>query len=347
MVKRAAALLFFGFVAVGCKPDLDQTTSIVTSTRLLGVRATPAEAVPKAQVTLEALVGGPNGAVPSASVEWALCNARKPLAELEPVNPECLQSPTGADFVLLGDGPRAIATIPDVACRNFGPEVPQPVDGQPPGRPVDPDSTGGYYQPVQVHAVSGDGESLDVFRARISCGLAGGTGDEEAAYGHGYRINVNPEVAALTVVGGGALVIDAGGARNTAQAGQKVMLEVSWAACPPTDQCGDGICGPDETLAQCPADCTDPKGCTGAERYVNLDLVESQIVDQREQITVSWFATAGAFDADTTGRSSSDTATTSDNGWRAPSQAGPVTLWVVLRDDRGGVGWAEYALDVR
>ncbi len=140
------------------------------------------------------------------------------------------------------------------------------------------------------------------------------------------------------------------GAPNTVHPGQKLNLEVSWAVCPLKDTCGDGVCGPDETVTECPADCTNPMGCTGAERYMNLDLVSDQIVDQRERITVSWFATGGAFDSDTTGRDSTDTATSSGDGWQAPSQPthrNPIILWVVLHDDRGGVGWQEYALDVR
>ena len=34
------------------------------------------------------------------------------------------------------------------------------------------------------------------------------------------------------------------------------------------------------------------------------------------------------------------------NAWTAPSDPGLVRLWVVLRDDRGGVGWAEYLIQV-
>ena len=64
-------------------------------------------------------------------------------------------------------------------------------------------------------------------------------------------------------------------------------------------------------------------------------------------MTVAWFATGGSFDNDRTGRDTSDLTASSDNGWHAPAAAGPVHLWVVLRDDRGGVGWAEYAFDVK
>jgi hypothetical protein len=33
--------------------------------------------------------------------------------------------------------------------------------------------------------------------------------------------------------------------------------------------------------------------------------------------------------------------TTTDDGWDAPGDAGTVHLWIVLRDSRGGVAFAE------
>jgi hypothetical protein len=357
MVRAGIAFaLALGLVAVAsCQPSLDQAVSIVTTTRVLSVRADPAEttAIPPGQLTFTALVAGPNGAETNARVDWAFCNARKPLAQLGPVNPECVQQNTGSDFVHLGTGLKVMATMPDVACRNFGPNPPM-VMGEAglQGRPVDPDPTGGYYQPVQVVASGSDGETVTVFRSRVSCGLAGGSGDQQSAYGHGYRMNENPEVAGLKVVGKGAmaLVPHTGGATNAVKRGESITLEASWPTCPLHDVCGDGVCGPDETVTGCAADCTTPKGCNGAERYINLDLVQNQIVDQRERISVSWFATGGSFSSDTTGRDSTDTATTSDDTWTAPAQPpqqNPVILWVVLLDDRGGAGWAEYAFDVQ
>ena len=55
---------------------------------------------------------------------------------------------------------------------------------------------------------------------------------------------------------------------------------------------------------------------------------------------------AGSFDHDRTGNAGTDTRRPATTSGQAPSQAGTVHLWVVLRDDRGGIGWAGYALDV-
>jgi hypothetical protein len=340
---RPAVSLALGLVVLGvaCAPTLPDTVPIVTTPRVLGVQASPPEAKPKTQTTFTALVVDDKGNVTTPKATWEFCNARNTLANLGVVSDECYVE-GGPNLEPIGAGTTAAATLPDIACRQFGPDVPVPVMGQPPGRPVDPDTTGGYYQPVSVF-LSG---VAWIYRARLACGVAGAGPDQAAAYNSRYRANVNPEVASLSV-GGAAWAADTTGKTNTVTAGQKVELQVAWPTCPLVDRCGDGVCGPDETKVSCAADCTNPKGCTGAERFVNFDLVSQQVVDAREGMHVSWFATGGGFDQDRTGSSSTNDATTSANGWTAPSQKGPAHVWVVLHDDRGGVGWAGYAVQVQ
>jgi hypothetical protein len=341
----AAAVL-----ALSCRPTLDQTISIISEPTVLAVRSDPPEAPTMNDVEFTALYVDGSGAIASAPVSWAFCTARNPLANLGPVNPQCLQA-SGSWFVPVGVGLQATGAIPDNACRQFGPDVPQPMMNQPQGRPVDPDSTGGYYQPVRVLAPGAAGPSSTIGDTRLSCGLANAIGNVSAEFAKRYHVNTNMAVASLSVSGGASassmLSTDAKGATNPVQAGTHMMLSAAWAACPTMDVCGDGFCGPDETAQSCPSDCTTPKGCTGAERYANFDLETQSVIDQREAIAVAWFATGGTFDEDRTGRDSTDLTATSDNGWLAPAQPGLVHMWVVLRDDRGGTGWAEYAFDVR
>ena len=276
--------------------------------RFLGVQATPAEGAPSANVTFTALVVDESGPV-AAPIAWDFCTDRNPLANLGPVNPVCLQQ-DNPNMVPIGSGSETSGTIPAIACRQFGPEVPEVMGNETPGRPVDPDATD--------------------YLAR-------------------YHLNVNPAVASLVVVsaGGAPLAMDPGGAANTVAAGQSVDLEVAWPSCPLSDTCGDGICGADESLGSCMADCTTAQGCTGAERYVNFDLSSQGLVDAREGMHVSWFATGGSFGLDRTGTDGSDTTTTSDNTWQAPGSPGTVHMWVVLHDDRGGIGWGAYTLQVQ
>jgi hypothetical protein len=333
-------------LAAGCKPVLDETDSIVDDPRVLAVRSDPAEPAPGAAVKYTALYADGAGPVANPSLEWDFCEARKPLAELGPVNTECLQ-PSGSWFDPIGNGAQPSSTVPSDGCKLFGPDVPPPVEGQPQGRPVDPDPTGGYYQPVRVLAADG---TVSLVQTRLACALGGASADVGVDYGHRYHPNTNPGVTSLSNVSGATAValVTSDQGTNAVSVGEHLSLRAGWPSCPTaTDVCGDSICGPDESSTTCPADCATPMGCGGAERFLVFDVVAQSLVVQREAIAVAWFATGGVFDADRTGRVATDDTTTSDNGWRAPSTAGPVHLWVVLRDSRGGSGWAEYVFDVQ
>jgi hypothetical protein len=338
---------------VGCKPNLDQTVSIIESPIVLAVRSDPPEGAPASPVQFTALYVDDTGPVVQAPLDWAFCSARDPLANLGPVNPKCLEK-AGTWLAPLGVGVQVHGKLPDDGCRQFGPDVPEPLPGQPPGRPVDPDSTGGYYQPVRYLAPGNTGVYVGIAETRLSCNLAGAFGGEAVAFAKRYHGNANPNAASLELsldddASAGVVLPSAadGGVTNTVPVGAHVSLRVGWTACPLQDACGDHVCGPDETVQSCLSDCGNPTGCTGAERFAAFDLGSQSVVDRREAMAIAWFATAGTFDHDRTGREATDATNTSDNGWRAPAQPSLVHLWVVLRDDRGGVGWGEYRLDVR
>jgi hypothetical protein len=106
--------------------------------------------------------------------------------------------------------------------------------------------------------------------------------------------------------------------------GEYVALEVSW------PHCDAGL------------------GCGGSESYLWFNPEKRTLETRREAIRISWFVTAGDLDADRTGRSESEAdKNTSQNGWTAPNEAGVVSVWVVARDDRGGVGWRAGKLRVQ
>jgi hypothetical protein len=369
-------------LAAGCKPNLDDTVSIVTTPRVLAVRSellvtndggmaplSPAAQEAEAKITenikLTALFVDQSGPVTPSPLDWAFCDERKPLAELGPVNPLCLNV-DGDWFTPLGTGSEVTGVIPTDACQQFGPDAPQPRSGQPPGRPVDPDPSGGYYQPTRLLAPGTDGPTIAIGETRILCTLASFSPDVVAAYQQRYHRNSNPEVVSLGVKGAPApwvAAADANGTPNQVAVSQHLALEVSWPSCPTADAADDGVCGPDETGTTCgtcglgvglsrgdccvDVNCKHARGCAGAERYVRLDPASGALVDRREAMAVAWFATGGAFDFDRAGRSNDDLAATSDNAWHAPDTPGIVTMWVVLRDERGGVGWKQYTLDVR
>jgi hypothetical protein len=349
-------------LAAGCKPNLDDVTSQVVAPEVVAIRADPAEVVPGQSVQYTALYIGPSGAITSGAIDWSFCNERKPLAQLGPVSPLCYQS-AGSWLVDLGLGTSVTATVADDACSLFGPDVPQPLPNQPPGRPVDPDPTGGYYQPVRTLTNGTGGDAIDIGETRIACGLASSSSDVVAQFAQRYHVNANPKISTFGPTRPAAMWTDdttpgnAGATNDWPNSlGMHFNLEVAWPSCPESDVCGDGICGPDETpltcatcnatVAPCPRDCSPLVQCQGAERYVVLQPGTDALTDQREGISVLWYATAGSFDVDRTGRDGSDLSTVSDNGWRAPDQPGLVTMWIVLLDDRGGTSWGEYVIDI-
>ena len=341
VLKRSVVVVLVALAA--CRPELDGRPSLVTGTRVLAVRAEPAEAEPRDPVAFEALVVDASGDVVAPPLSWSFCVARKAIAELGAVSSACVSGDVGA-LQPLGSGPALATTIPNDACRNFGPEVPPPKRGEDPGRPIDPDSSGGYYQPLRLDLGSGTVAPATFASARLSCGVAGASSAESAEFRARYHVNVNPAVAGLTVDGADV----AEGGTVGVKAGASVALDASWAPCPIVDACGDGVCGAEESRASCTEDCAPaPKGCAGAERYVAYDAESRSVQVRRESVVASWFATGGTFSSDRSGREGTDPITDTRVVFTAPSSRATLRGWVVLRDERGGVGWRSFSLEVR
>jgi hypothetical protein len=175
----------------GCLPEVAADLSLVDEPRILAVKAEPAEVTPGEPVTLTALYADASGQIAEAPLDWAFCTARRPLAELGPVNQLCL-APTGDLFLRdIGEGISVTASIPEDGCRLFGPDPPPAEPDQPSGRVVDPDLGGGYYQPIRILPPEGP-ESLTLLQLRIRCGLAGATQQQSAEYRQRYTPNLAP-----------------------------------------------------------------------------------------------------------------------------------------------------------
>ena len=206
----------------------------------------------------------------------------------------------------VGMGPTVMATIPIKACQLFGPDPPPQMVGQPPLRPRDPDVTGGYYQPLRLSEGSVTGFALE----RITCELTNAGSDIAAQFGMTYVANTNPTLLPMTATLDGAAVD-----LTALPAGKAIDFTVGWPA-------------------------------ASVESYPVFDATAGALVTNRESMRVSWFVTAGAFVHDVTGSDEDDLATTTDNSWTAPTTPGPVHLWLVLRDSRGGIDYAAYELTV-
>jgi hypothetical protein len=296
-----------------------------------------------------ALLVDEHGEREDAAIDWAYCSEPKPQGELNDVATGCFV--LTADYLSpLGVGLGVKGTLPANACRQFGPDVPESKPGEPAGRPADPDTTGGYYQPIRLILPNGGAYLLAAGETRLTCGLSGATSEALLAFKSAYRSNENPVIEGVALLGTGdqALAPDDGSAAPLAvAAGKAVRLRVSWPDCPAKASCGDGICSPGEDAASCAADCKAPHGCGGAERFVYYDPGSQALSPRREAMAVSWFSTAGSFASDRTGQDEAAARRNADNTWTAPARAGEVVLWVVLRDSRGGVTWKRYRLAVR
>ncbi|WP_394820717.1 hypothetical protein [Pendulispora albinea] len=360
---RVGAVSLAVLFAFGCKPEFSERSSEVRSLRVLAVRTEPGEwqtvldpdtggAKPAA---FRALVVTPEGNDTTAPLNWAFCSLPKPLTELNDVTIRCFE--WEADYLVpMGTGTNVSAPVPENACRQFGPDVPEDQAY----RPADPDVTGGYYQPVRILLEPGDGSLVSaVAKVRIKCGLPGATQEQIISYQRRYHPNTNPSiqgVEALLPRGSQPAVpleSDPNAPPLQVAPGQKFELRVSWPGAPLTDACGDGYCGPTESKDAadpnaCAADCSPEKGSGGAERYLAFDQETRQLRELRESMRVSWYTAEGfgSFADDRTGAAENDPTTFASNRFTAPQASGDFPIWVVLRDSRGGVDWKSIRIRV-
>ncbi|HEY0463099.1 MAG TPA: hypothetical protein VGC79_02770 [Polyangiaceae bacterium] len=358
-LRKIAVLVALAPCLFACAPEFSERSSAVTAPRVLGIRSSPAEVLPGEDVSYQLLVGNVQGTVASPRADWSYCTQPKATNELNDVAPQCFGE---GDFVIpFGTGTAPTGTLPVNACAQFGPDVPQPSSGsgsdssgnavtQTQGRPTDPDSTGGYYQPVILRVRTAGTEIPTLGETRITCGLAGSTGEQFEEYNQRTKTNENPQISTVIVpsLANAELTPEEAAEPLAVSAAQVLTLRVSWPACPTQPSCGDGICSPGEAIQDCPDDCTTPVGCGGSESFAYLDPESHVLVDRHESMRVSWFATGGSLYTDHTGRGQDEfTQTSSDNTWTAPEEPGPVFMWVVLRDDRGGVDWRSFKVIVQ
>jgi hypothetical protein len=194
--------------------------------------------------------------VDEQALSWSLCQLRKPVAENTPVSQACLSE----DLPLSAQGGQVSIRTPSAACVNFGPLAPPSSSGT--LRPTDPDTTGGYYQPIRLDL----GAQPAIFRERLHCDLAGASLLLSQEFRARYTLNRNPTLVSLS-----ALVADQPVALDALPAGQRIRLVATWS----TDS---------------------------AETFPVFDSLSQTLADQREALWLSWFVTGGSFDDSTSGR---------------------------------------------
>ncbi|CAN5919053.1 hypothetical protein BH11MYX3_BH11MYX3_28170 [soil metagenome] len=84
---------------------------------------------------------------------------------------------------------------------------------------------------------------------------------------------------------------------------------------------------------------------SSAETYLYFDPSSQTLVERREAMRVSWFATAGSLGVDASAIGEDDQATEVTTTWHTPP-SGRAWLWIVLRDARGGIATRSYDVTV-
>jgi hypothetical protein len=307
--------------ALACKPNLGPPGSLITGLRVLAIRGDPPEVRPggvDGGIEYDLLAVTPDGTIIEPQVTWSYCLAPTPPADNDLVSQTCLGP--NADLLAISSGSSdGFAPVPENSCSVFGPFPPAPSDAGA-GRPPDPDGTGGYYQPVRADLALSDGGVVTSFgEERIQCGLPNVTIAVATAY-QSYTLNQNPVLTGVSAAVGGQasvpLAAPDAGPGPSISAGTSVTFTASW---------------PDSS----------------AESFPVFDQVQRQVVTQRENLISSWFVTGGALDLDEVEVAGTDTSTTASNQWTAPTTSGPVHLWVILRDSRGGVDFGEFVVTVQ
>jgi len=77
-----------------------------------------------------------------------------------------------------------------------------------------------------------------------------------------------------------------------------------------------------------------------AETYLYYDALAQRLIERREAMRVSWFATGGLIEVDASAVDEDDTASGVATIWHTPA-AGDAWIWIVLRDSRGGIAWQD------
>ena len=220
-------------------------------------------------MSFDVLAVEPDGTIMDPPLAWSFCHTPKPPAEANAVSQECLDTPDDA-----GPAPTLMAALPSDGCMTFGPQPPPVQPGQPQIRPRDPDGTGGFYQPFGSRCKRPSDTDVAFELERITCMLANAPIDVTRMFNLTYTANQNPAVDHVTLDPDGAATPLVGAGRRRASpwpAGATVTLELGWPAEAP-------------------------------ESYPVWDLASRTLVTHREALRVSWFASAGSFPKDTTGR---------------------------------------------
>lgn len=307
---RKCAWLYVAWLSCACSstsnrnPDPERIAPL-TEPRVLAVIAEPAEVRPGETASLTAVLAKPSNDATESVEAWDYCTEPRVPGSATSAPASCL---TDATIPLGARVSAVMAMLPTDACRNFGPDPPQ---GD--FRPQDPDVTGGYYQPIRFYAF----ERYWFHFQRLRCSLGNAPTEVARTYFTDYVANQNPAPSSVEIRTSETLtsVLDAGTTSSTADVTAS-FAEVSWQV-------------PQETRSvslhltwQ-----TDPR-----ETYLRFDPDAHALVEQREDVSITWHINSGILTPGLPTFSKHDSSVSA----QLESFGDQTSVWAVVRDSRGG-----------
>jgi hypothetical protein len=300
----------------GCGPDFNPA-SYLTGLRVLAVKAEPPEVAPGQTATLTPLIFDNRGADAGAlTYRWSMC-LRAPLPGSS-VSLDCFDSDLGADATTpLGEGESIQLTMPTLSQDQLGL----------------PDFTGGVYLPVLLRVSDGVETVTAVYRLRYTQSIM-----TPFFSGPIQPPNHNPHIEDIFI----DFERDAGSrpvGDLAIHTGDRVMLR---AALPDSDH---------EQYPQIEGTLSVPDGGVSLDGGVHffdggLSVGGITLVNVNETLRVSWFANIGRVEPDVTGAAGKlDTTLYLDKFLVEPPA--DIDLYVVVRDDRGGIDFTRRTLLLR
>jgi hypothetical protein len=334
VVTRAAALAAAAAALLSCDTNF-QPQYLVRDLRILAMRAEVVGSAPDADadigetVQLTALVANP-GRLPGATVRWKACLPQQGESVSPCLDPAVLRDPaalSGPTVVDLGEGESVRVTIP-AELRPF-------LDFLVARARATPGLACSLYAELPVVAIlsaPGAATRVAVKTARVT------PWREVTAPDNLYVRNQNPGLAEVRsgptnpdfCVGGALAVRPCSADADCGDAALRCDLTAAGSPGAP-GQCASALGGGRQDLCPRLSPRSDPS-------QVYADCQTTGNLEVLEDLTYQWYATAGTFADAGGGALGSNGNVTGDRVTFTPPP-GPFAMWVIIRDNRGGVDW--------
>jgi hypothetical protein len=289
--------------------------------------ATYADVAPEQRLRLEALVANPGNA--AFSMTWLACVPSRDEDESPCLRPEFLADPTqlegqpGVRQLPVPDPRHPEVAVLDIPRQE---DLPAPLVQEIAAAAADPSKVCTLFVELPVLAIlqAGDVRRTAVKRIRVvPARLPAGA---ESA----YERNVNPVM--------GEVLLRAGDGVSDDQpcTGARVIQACAAAAdCGAGVACVDGICADGATPPRAAVLCASAARPPPPAQLYKECAADGTQRTARERLSFQWYASDGTF----TGEDGLGDGNVTGRARQFQPPAGAYTMWVILRDDRGGEDW--------